>query len=174
MEAIVILSIIVLAFWYLTASLIGRWYNARVAQRCCEARRRLGDAASLYMDLICDGLKIGLYIRRPPWDNPLNLVAFYILRRKPFVIARFEVDVDLGVMDASRAGSGERVGPYYFNNTSTPRAIARDLLKIAESVDAWRISTAGRRVQVMWEGTDCRKAVDGVRIIVTRLRELNK
>ncbi|MFN7105751.1 MAG: hypothetical protein ACK4M3_04120, partial [Pyrobaculum sp.] len=104
--------------------------------------------------------------------NPLNLVAFYILRRRPFVVARFEVDIDLGVMDASRAGGGKKIGSFYLVNTSVPRAIAEGLLKVAETVGAWRISTSGRLVQMMWEGTDCGKAVGGAKAVAWWVREL--
>ncbi|MFN3805265.1 MAG: hypothetical protein ACK4SY_09430 [Pyrobaculum sp.] len=168
---LLIISIVVIASWYLAASWVGRWYNSKAAQRClCQTLRKFGDAASLYLDLACGDLRIGIFVKRPPWDNPLNLAAFYLTRRRPFIVARFALEAPLGVMDASRAGRGERVGQFYLVNTSVPRAIARGLLKVAEEVGAWRVTLSGRLVQIMWEGTDCIKAVEGTKAIANFLK----
>ncbi|MEM0462622.1 MAG: hypothetical protein QXS00_00930 [Pyrobaculum sp.] len=164
-----------IAAWYTAAGLIFRKVNPKVAGSCgCRVVKFAGDPSSLYVDLECPEGKVGVFIRRAPWDNPFNLMFFYAVGRSTYVVTRFAAPLDLGVMDAARRGKGKRVGSFYVVNTSTPKEVLQQLLSWGEEVGAWRISTSGRAVQLMWRGNNCKKAVEATRSLMERFRHLLK
>ncbi|MEZ0319686.1 MAG: hypothetical protein ABWK05_06830 [Pyrobaculum sp.] len=161
---LLLILIVFFAAWYSAANLAFRFINKKTAQRCgCEVVKYAGEPSSLLVDLQCPEGRLGLFIKRAPWDNPLNLLFFYATGRKPYVVVRLASPRDLGASDASRRGKGRRAGAYYVVNNSTPREVLEQLLKFGEEVGAWRITTYGKVVQVMWRGSDCGKAVEAGR-----------
>lgn len=170
--AVVLYAVLFLAAWYLLASFLARFVNRRAVSKCpCEVVRYLGDPSSLYVDLNCGGKKVEVYMRREPWDNPLNLAAFYLLRRRAYTAVRFSLGFDAGVMDASRRGAGRRVGNYYVVNTSTPRELAERLLSLADEAGVWRVTVSGEVVQLLWRGKDCSYVEKALSIIKNIAKE---
>lgn len=174
--AMAVLAIIIfIAVWYTAAGLIFRKVNPKIARSCgCDVVKFAGEPSSLFVDLDCPEGRLGVFIKRAPWDNPFNLLFFYVVGRSAYVVTRFAAPVDLGVMDASRSGGGKRVGSFYVVNTSTPKEVLQQLLTWGEEVGVWRISTSGRAVQLLWKGEDCRRAVEATRTLMERFRHLLK
>ncbi|MEM1596964.1 MAG: hypothetical protein QXP31_00355 [Pyrobaculum sp.] len=166
MDPLTLLLILVVFFtaWYSAASLAFRFINKKAAQSCgCDVVKYVGEPSSLFVDLQCPEGRLGLFLKRAPWDNPVNLLFFYAVGRRPYVVVRFASPRDVGASDASRRGRGRQVGSYYVVNTSTPREVLEQLLKFGEEAGAWRITTSGKIIQIMWRGTDCRRAVEAGR-----------
>lgn len=171
---VVLLAVLLFAGWYLGASAAARWINRKAVSRCgCEAARWLGGASSLYVDLRCGGRRVEVFINRLPWDNPLNLAASLVAGRRGFTVVRLAADVDLGAFDASRRGSGRRVGAFYVVNLSGPRWVVEAAARAGEEVGAWRVTASGRVLQLLFPYTDCRKAVESALSFVEKLIQVS-
>ncbi|ACB39394.1 hypothetical protein [Pyrobaculum neutrophilum] len=167
---LVLLAVLLFAGWYLGASLAARWINRRAVSRCgCEAARWLGGASSLYVDLRCGGRRVEVFINRLPWDNPLNLAASLVARRRGYTAVRLKADADLGVFDASRVGSGRRIGAFYVVNTSGPRWAVEAAAKAGEEAGAWRVTASGGVLQLLFPHTDCGRAVQSALTFLEKL-----
>ncbi|MEM0485101.1 MAG: hypothetical protein QW434_10460 [Pyrobaculum sp.] len=153
--------ILLIGTWYSLAHLVARRHNRRVAERCnCEVLKTVGGPDSLYLDLECDGVRLGLFQHRLPWDNPINLMAALLSGRRPYTVVRFKTPVEVGVFDASRRGAGRRVGSFYVVNTSAPRALVEMVLQAAERSGVWRVTASGGVLQLLIPHTDCKRAVE--------------
>lgn len=153
---VLLLFILLIATWYVASHLIARRVNKKRAESCgCETRRYIGGPTSLYLDLNCNDVKIELFINRLPWDNPINLAAAVLAGKRVYTVARLKADREIGVMDASRSKTG-----YTVVNTSTPRQLASHIIKAAEELGIWRVTTSGRSIQLLIPTTDCKTAVN--------------
>lgn len=153
--------ILLIGGWYTLAHLVARRINKRVAERCnCEVLKTVGGPDSLYLDLVCGGVRLGLFQYRLPWDNPFNLLASLFSGRRPYTVVRFKTAGEVGVFDASRRGEGKRIGSFYVVNTSAPRGLLERILEAAEKSDVWRVTASGGVLQLLIPHTDCKRAVE--------------
>jgi len=91
--------------------------------------------------------------------QPSELISRVCGRPRPYVATRFMLPIDIGVADASRSGTGRKIGDYYVVNRSTPKDVLEKMLSYAAERGIWRITVSGRSVQLIMPGTDCRKAL---------------
>jgi len=157
---VLIIFILIIGSWYAVSHVVAHRFNKSVVKGCgCAVERWIGGPNSLFISLLCNDDKIEMFINRLPWDNPVNLLAAFVAGRRPYVAARFMLPIDVGVADASRSGTGRKIGDYYVVNRSTPKDVLEKMLSYAAERGIWRITVSGRSVQLIMPGTDCGKAL---------------
>ena len=157
---VLIIFILLIGSWYAVSHVVAHRFNKSVVKGCgCAVERWIGGPSSLFISLLCNGEKIEMFINRLPWDNPVNLLAAFVAGRRPYVAARFMLPIDVGAADASRSGTGRKIGDYYVVNRSTPKDVLEKMLSYAAERGVWRITVSGRSVQLIMPGTDCGKAL---------------
>jgi hypothetical protein len=123
---VLIIFILIIGSWYAVSHVVAHRFNKSVVKGCgCAVERWIGGPNSLFISVLCNNDKIEMFINRLPWDNPVNLLAAFVAGRRPYVAARFMLPVDIGATDASRSGTGRKIGDYYVVNRSTDTELRR-------------------------------------------------
>jgi hypothetical protein len=102
---------LIIGSWYAVSHVVAYRFNKSVVKGCgCAVVRWIGGPNLLFISLLCNTDRIEMFINRLPWDNPVNLLAAFAAGRRPCAAARFMLPVDIGVADASRSGTGRKIG----------------------------------------------------------------
>ncbi|AEA12745.1 hypothetical protein TUZN_1269 [Thermoproteus uzoniensis 768-20] len=182
LPTIVILLAVFIGAWYSLATVIGRRINAKAARSCgpCKAHRYLATGTSYLAEMECEWAKyVGVFVQRLPWDNPFNLAASLLARRKPVAV----VKVDLGVrlpwqLDMSSKGAlgpAERVGRCYVVGRSYPKALVAELAEACARLGVARIVVGGGPpLQIYIASDNCTSAIQISKTIIEILEKYIK
>lgn len=128
LEVLIIIALI-LGIWYPTGSWLGRRFMRRIAGSCIElgGRPRIITPNSILVEHRIEGYRyVGIYIEWLPFDNPLNLAAKLIARRRAIAVIKIQPENPIpGEASITRedlaGGSGDKIDGY----RATYRGISR-------------------------------------------------
>jgi len=160
--------------WYSLATALGRRANAGAARRCgaCKTIRYLATGTSYLVEMECEWAKyVGVFVQRLPWDNPLNLAASLLARRKPLTIVKVDLETGLpwwlDMSSRGALGSAERVGRCYVVGRAAPKSLIAELADACERLGAARLIIGGRpALQIYIPSDDCGRAIQISRTII--------
>ena len=181
LAALTISLAVFIGAWYSLATVLGRRINANAARRCaeCNAKRFLATGTSYLVEMECGWAKyVGVFVQRLPWDNPFNLAASLLARRRPLALVKIDVgkpppwSFDMSAKGA--LGPAERVGGCYVVGRAVPKALLTELADACAKLDIARVSAGGRYIEIYIPSDNCNLAIQISKTIVEILEKYIK
>lgn len=167
--------------WYSLAAVIGRRINADAAKKCggCDKMRFLATGTSYLVEMECRWAKyVGVFVQRLPWDNPFNLAASLIARRRPLALVKADLGRPLPwSLDMSAKGAlgpAERVGGYFVVGRALPKALVAELADACKRLGVVRVSAGGSLVEIYIPSDNCNLAIQISKTIIEILEKYLK
>ncbi|MEZ0248518.1 MAG: hypothetical protein ABWJ97_04530 [Thermoproteus sp.] len=179
---VAILLAVFIGLWYSAATLVGRYVNSKAARSCgeCETKSFLATGTSYLVELKCGWAKyVGVFVQRLPWDNPFNLAASVLARRKPLTLVKIDLeDAPPWSFDMSNRGAlgpAEKIGGYYVVGRSAPKALLSELAEVCGRLGVARLTVGGRpNLQIYIPSDNCPSSLHISKTIIEILRKYMK